>query len=224
MPVDPRQGTRSGRAIAVAHRNVMADCDVKGSPMEPWETLTMSRKEVPRAGLVKLVLAGKATNAQAAAALRVSSRHVQRLKAQCRVEGASGLLHAGAGGRRRAASPRRSRRRSTPCCTPATRISLTCQGSPNVPQAWSLKIPHPRLGGGGLDRLHEAGFQFVLQPVGVAADVDRSSWCRTRSSSAAGSAQRPHPAPGDRNLPKLQSVKGFDDLCDDSRLLALIAG
>jgi hypothetical protein len=32
--------------------------------MEPWETLTMSRKEVPRAGLVKMVLAGKATNAQ----------------------------------------------------------------------------------------------------------------------------------------------------------------
>jgi hypothetical protein len=35
--------------------------------MEPWETLTMSRKEVPRAGLVKMVRAGKATNPQRAA-------------------------------------------------------------------------------------------------------------------------------------------------------------
>jgi transposase len=63
--------------------------------MEPWETLTMSRKEVPRAGLVKMVLAGKATNAQGAAALGVSPRHVQRLKARFQVEGAPGLLHRG---------------------------------------------------------------------------------------------------------------------------------
>src|SRR5712691_10566323 len=32
--------------------------------------------------------------------------------------------------------------------------------------------PPPGLGGGGLDRLDEAGFELVLQPVGVAADVD----------------------------------------------------
>jgi transposase len=65
--------------------------------MEPWETLTMSRKEVPRAGLVKMVLAGKATNAQGAAALGVSPRHVQRLKVRFQVEGAPGLLHRGRG-------------------------------------------------------------------------------------------------------------------------------
>ena len=29
------------------------------NPMETWETLTMSRKEVPRAGLVKAALAGR---------------------------------------------------------------------------------------------------------------------------------------------------------------------
>src|SRR3989441_6817226 len=33
--------------------------------------------------------------------------------------------------------------------------------------------PPPRLGGDGLDRLDEAGFELVLQPVGIAADVDR---------------------------------------------------
>ena len=57
----------------------------------------MSRKEVPRAGLLKMVLAGKATNAQGAAALRVSPRHVQRLKVRLQGEGAPGLLHRGRG-------------------------------------------------------------------------------------------------------------------------------
>src|SRR2546426_181070 len=47
-----------------------------------------------------------------------------------------------------------------------------CQRSPNFPQVGSSKIPHPWLGGGGLDRLHEAGFELVLQPVGIAADID----------------------------------------------------
>ena len=34
--------------------------------METWETVTMSRKEAPRAGLVKAALAGQLTNAQGA--------------------------------------------------------------------------------------------------------------------------------------------------------------
>src|SRR2546423_927845 len=65
--------------------------------MTPWETLTMSRKEVPRAGLLKMGLAGKATNAQAAAAPRLRPRPGQRLKLRVRTEGAGGLLHRGRG-------------------------------------------------------------------------------------------------------------------------------
>src|SRR6185295_18374179 len=61
--------------------------------METWETLTMSRKEVPRAGLLKLVLEGTATNAQGAVSLGLSARHVQRLKARLRAEGPAGLPH-----------------------------------------------------------------------------------------------------------------------------------
>jgi hypothetical protein len=40
--------------------------------METWETLTMSQKEAPRAGLVKAALAGQISNAQGAHALRIS--------------------------------------------------------------------------------------------------------------------------------------------------------
>jgi transposase len=57
------------------------------------ETFTMSRKEVPRAGLLKALLAGKATNAQGAAALRLSIRQVQRLRVRFQAEGVPGLLH-----------------------------------------------------------------------------------------------------------------------------------
>ena len=48
--------------------------------METWETLTMSRKEVPRAGLLKAALVGKISNAQGALALHLSVRQFQRLK------------------------------------------------------------------------------------------------------------------------------------------------
>lgn len=53
----------------------------------------MSRKEVPRAGLLKAAGAGQINNAQVALALHLSVRHVQRLKARYRAEGATGLRH-----------------------------------------------------------------------------------------------------------------------------------
>ena len=53
----------------------------------------MSRKEVPRAGLVKAALAGKITNAEGARALRLSVRQFRRLKTRFRDRGAGGLLH-----------------------------------------------------------------------------------------------------------------------------------
>jgi len=61
--------------------------------METWEALTMSRKEVVRPGLMKALVAGQLTNRQVAAALRVSIRHVQRLKGRFRATGVAGLVH-----------------------------------------------------------------------------------------------------------------------------------
>jgi len=44
------------------------------------DTFTLSRKEVHRPGLLKAACAGRVTNAQVAAALGISVRHVRRLK------------------------------------------------------------------------------------------------------------------------------------------------
>jgi len=53
------------------------------------------------------------------------------------------------------------------------RMDAVCQESSNSPHLWSSKSPHPRgRSGGGLGRLHETGFEFVPQPVGVAANVE----------------------------------------------------
>lgn len=53
----------------------------------------MSRKEVPRAGLLKAAVAGQISNARVALALHLSERQVQRLKVRYRAEGAAGLRH-----------------------------------------------------------------------------------------------------------------------------------
>ena len=50
----------------------------------------MSRKEVPRAGLLKAALAGKISNTQGAQALHLSVRQFQRLKVRFTAEGARG--------------------------------------------------------------------------------------------------------------------------------------
>ena len=57
----------------------------------------MSGKEAPRPGLVRSVSAGLITNRQAAEALGLTLRHVQRLTARFRADGVGGLVHRGRG-------------------------------------------------------------------------------------------------------------------------------
>ena len=57
----------------------------------------MSRKELPRAGLVAAALAGRITNREGAAALHLSARQFQRLKERFREAGAPALRHRGRG-------------------------------------------------------------------------------------------------------------------------------
>src|SRR6266852_7563569 len=56
--------------------------------METWETFTMSRKEVPRAWLLKAALAGRI-----ALAMQLSVRQFHRVKGRFAAEGVGGLRH-----------------------------------------------------------------------------------------------------------------------------------
>lgn len=57
----------------------------------------MSRKELPRPGLVAAAVAGRISNREGAAALRMTPRQFQRLKQRFRAGGAVALRHAGRG-------------------------------------------------------------------------------------------------------------------------------
>ena len=61
--------------------------------MTTWETFTMRRKEVPRAGLLEAARAGKISNAQGARSMRVSLRQFQRVNVRFAAEGVAGLVH-----------------------------------------------------------------------------------------------------------------------------------
>src|SRR2546425_4352074 len=78
--------------------------------MKTWETLTMSRKEAPRVGLLKALVAKQVTGREVAAALAVTVRQVWRLKRRFESAGAAGLLHRSRG----RPSPRRLARRGRP--------------------------------------------------------------------------------------------------------------
>jgi transposase len=68
------------------------------------ETITMSRKEAPRPGLLQAALTGQISNRQGAQGLGVTVRHFQRLKQRLRTAGVRGLVHQGRG----RPSPRRA--------------------------------------------------------------------------------------------------------------------
>jgi transposase len=61
------------------------------------ELLPLSRKETPRPGILRALIAGHITGRQAAAALHVSVRQVRRLRRRFEREGAVGLVHRGRG-------------------------------------------------------------------------------------------------------------------------------
>src|SRR6059036_2806354 len=67
------------------------------------ETFTLSRKELHRPGLLKALCGGRLTNAQVAAALRITVRQVRRLKRRFEAGGPGALVH----GNRDRPSPRR---------------------------------------------------------------------------------------------------------------------
>src|SRR2546428_14014659 len=73
------------------------------------DTITMSGKETPRPGILNALCAARITTQQAAEALHLSVRQIQRLKPRYCEAGALGLVHRGRGqpSRRRLADPMR---------------------------------------------------------------------------------------------------------------------
>ena len=100
----------------------------------------MSRKEVPRAGLLKAALARKITNAEGALAMQLSVRQFQRVKVRFAAEGPRGLLHRlrGRPSPRRLAAEVRARA--------AALVQSTYAGLNDCHLTEKLKLP--RFGGG----------------------------------------------------------------------------
>jgi transposase len=111
--------------------------------MKTWETLTMSRKEAPRVGLLKALVARRVTGREVAAALAVTVRQVWRLKRRFESAGAAGLLHRGRG----RPSPRRVaarlRQRVATLLTTTYRDFNDCHATEKLQEVEGLAISRP---------------------------------------------------------------------------------
>jgi transposase len=111
--------------------------------MKTWETLTMSRKEAPRIGLLKALVARRVTGREVAAALAVTVRQVWRLKRRFEAAGAEGLLHRSRG----RPSPRRLaarlRQRVATLLTTTYRDFNDCHATEKLQEVEGLAISRP---------------------------------------------------------------------------------
>jgi transposase len=100
------------------------------------ETFTMSRKELPRAGLVKAALAGRITNREGATALHLTVRQFQRLKRRYETGGAPALRHC------RRGQPSPWRLPATLCAQIAELLTTTYTGFNDVHLTEKLREVH----------------------------------------------------------------------------------
>jgi transposase len=100
----------------------------------------MSRKEAPRVGLVKALIAGRIRSREVAEALHVSDRHVRRLRRRFEAQGAEGLLHRSRGrpSPRRLAS--RLRQRVATLLTTTYRDFNDCHATEKLQEVEGLAI------------------------------------------------------------------------------------
>src|SRR5713101_6341495 len=111
--------------------------------MKTWETLTMSRKEAPRMGLLKALVARRVTGREVATALAVTVRQVWRLKRRFEAAGAEGLLHRSRG----RPSPRRLaarlRQRVATLLTTTYRDFNDCHATEKLQEVEGLALSRP---------------------------------------------------------------------------------
>src|SRR5438445_445805 len=108
--------------------------------MNPRETLTMSQKEAPRAGLLQALVAGRVTGAEVAAALHLSDRQVRRLRRRFETEGAEGLVHRSRGRPSRRRLARRLRQRVAALLTTTYRDFNDCHATEKLQEIEGLAI------------------------------------------------------------------------------------
>src|SRR5213592_3415890 len=111
--------------------------------MNPWETLTMSRKEAPRVGLLKALVAKRVTGREVAAALAVTVRQVWRLKRRFEVAGAAGLLHRSRGRPSPRRLPARLRQRVATLLTTTYRDFNDCHATEKLQEVEGLPLSRP---------------------------------------------------------------------------------
>src|SRR5229473_2044921 len=111
--------------------------------MNPRETLTMSQKEAPRAGLLKALVAGRVTGGEVAAALHLSDRQVRRLRRRFETEGAEGLLHRSRGRPSRRRLARRVRQRVALLLRTTYRDFNDCHATEKLQEVEGLALSRP---------------------------------------------------------------------------------
>jgi transposase len=100
----------------------------------------MSRKEAPRVGLLKALVAGRVTGGEVAAALRVSERQVRRLRRRFEAEGAEGMVHRSRGRPSPRQLDRRLRQRVAALLTTTYRDFNDCHATEKLQEVEGLAV------------------------------------------------------------------------------------
>ena len=156
----------------------------------------MSRKEVPRPGLVKLALAGQITNQQGAAGSKLTIRQFQRVKARYRAERLRGLLHRRRGQPSPRALPSALRARVAALLQSVYRASMTA--TPPRSSGTSKACPSAGPPCGGSARLSACRPSTAGAPGNIAAVAPRPMRpraARWQSVRLAGGPRAHHDAP-----------------------------
>ena len=103
----------------------------------------MSRKEAPRVGLLKALVAKRVTGREVAAALAVTVRQVWRLKRRFEVAGAAGLLHRSRGRPSPRRLPARLRQRVATLLTTTYRDFNDCHATEKLQEVEGLALSRP---------------------------------------------------------------------------------
>ena len=161
----------------------------------------MSRKEAPRVGLLKALVAGRVTGGEVAAALRVSERQVRRLRRRFEAEGAEGLMHRSRGRPSPRGLPRPLRQRVATLLTTTYRDFNDCHATEKLQEVEGLALSRATvhrwrraLGRPAKHRRRPRRLEAAALPADVAlAHLQRRRHLAARHPSGHQGLEQPHP-------------------------------